>query len=90
MDSPLHRYVAVFILFFLGDARFMILRSFHSCILVLPLPFSVSYASLYSTARSHTVNLHTFQIFVKFPVCITAPHGAVDVRLVSVSTLVIL
>lgn len=69
----------------------MILRSFFSCILVLSLPFSVSYASLYSTARSHTVNLHTsFPIFVKFPVCITAPRGAVDVRLVSVSTLVIL
>ena len=82
MDSPLHKYVMATHVF----------AWFDSWAPASSFSFTVSYASLYSTARSHTVNL----ICTSFPIFVYSLYVSQrlaepwDVCLVSVSTLVIL
>jgi len=59
MVSPSHDFH-----FSLGDAHYSILGCFYYC--KLSFPFNVSYASLYSTAPIHTVNLVCTRPFSSF------------------------
>jgi len=87
MDCPSHENVTHGLFF----SPWVIRRTFHDIAWVSISAGTVaSYASLYSITRSHTVNLvlpDICQFSFKYH---SKPHGAVDVCLVSVSTLVML